>query len=151
VPTSGPLEDLGLDTRRVKSLAFMCPVHSAKYAAELVILNVPLPEMSPDLIRNRFQAKPANLKHWFPYLFVMKQIYGVWYQRGSFFLFNAENTLCMAACFLLAVAFQAISHLFSSSGSPLNKRSLMMYSQPISRASGLSLQFCSPTGEHLRN
>ena len=55
------VEFLHVTILRVKNLASKCHVCSANYAAKLVTPNVPLPVMSPNLIRNQFQAKPADL------------------------------------------------------------------------------------------
>jgi hypothetical protein len=51
----------------------------------LSIPDVPFPVLLSTLIRSRFQAKPATLLIFLSY-FTVKELYGTWYQSGSFSL-----------------------------------------------------------------
>jgi hypothetical protein len=59
--TLKPFKELGLDSQRVKKLAFKLHVHSVNLAAKLVHTRRALSSMLTNLIRSRFQAKPATL------------------------------------------------------------------------------------------
>ena len=73
-------------------LSSMCTLWTV--LLNLSIPDVPFPVLLSNLIRSRFQAKPATLliPIVFPFLFAVEELYGTWYQSGSFSLFNVGSS-----------------------------------------------------------
>ena len=100
--TLKPFKELGLDSRRVKKLASKLHVHSVNFAA--TILDVPFPVLLSTLIRSRFQAKPATLliPIVLSFPFAVEELYGTWYQSGSFSLLRWGVAFTACVVFLLS-------------------------------------------------
>ena len=76
----------------------------------LSIPDVPFPVLWSNLIRSRFQAKPATLliPIDFYFLFAVEELYGTRYQSGSFSLINVGSVFhCLRSFFFF---FSFLSH-----------------------------------------
>jgi len=93
-PTMKPFKELGLDSQRIKKLAYKLHVHSVNFAAKLVHTRRAL---SSTVINSHQEpvSGQALQPSWspliFPFLFALEEIYGTRYQSGSFSLINVGS------------------------------------------------------------
>jgi len=89
-----PFKELGLDSQRVKKLASKLHVHSVNFAAKLVHTRRALSSTVINSHQEPVSGKACNPPdpHWFLLsFFAVEELYGAWYQSGSFSLINVGS------------------------------------------------------------